>query len=78
VNKPVHFFVGIDGSDMSHNCFLMAQQFIKKDDKLTIGHVYNESKTYISDNLKPERLKQKYESLIIGMGKNSLVLCEKL
>ena len=77
-SKATNFFVGIDGSDEAHKAFLMVQQFVQIDDKVTVGHVSNDEKTYLPLEQKTDHIKGKYESLLSGMGKHSLVLVEHL
>ena len=72
------YFVGVDGSPASHQAFLMAKQFVKPGDDLVVAHISNELKTYLPMEYKSSYITEKYENLIIGMGKHGIMICQAI
>lgn len=79
LEEPHSFFVGVDGSEASHNAFeVVTQSLLKANDSLTVGHVFNKDKTYLPFNMQPETIRATYESLIIGYGSKAHLFWEEL
>ena len=66
----MHFMIAIDGSAGAHLAFeTVMESLMHPSDKLTVTHIFNTNKGYLPFDMQPDALKQKYESLTIGMGK---------
>jgi hypothetical protein len=56
--SPTKWFVAVDGSDSSHNAFLLTLNNLKKEtDIFTVAHVFNKSKTYLPFNMKADHVR---------------------
>ena len=67
--SSLHFMVGTDGSGGAHMAFqAVMDSLMHHSDRITVSHIYNTGKTYLPYDMQPDALKQKYESLTIGLG----------
>ena len=69
----MNYMVAVDGSDASHQAFELVKDnlFDPSKDKLTVAHSFNPMKTYLPLNMKPEVIRETYQSLILGYGSHS-------
>ncbi len=79
-NKPKtgnNYFVAHDGSQASIDAFkLVSGSLMTKDDELTIGHVFNHSKTYLEHRMKPDNVKAEVDAEIVGYGHKGNMMWE--
>jgi hypothetical protein len=68
----------IDGSDASHDAYVLAKNLMKEGDHIIVGHVFNPDKDYLPFNLQPEYIRKTYEPEIVGFGKHGSILWEQL
>lgn len=74
-----NYFVAVDGSEASHFAYeVVTQSLMQCSDSIVVGHVYKREKTYLPFNMQPENIKQTYESLILGYGRNARIFYEEL
>jgi len=74
----INYMVAVDGSDASHQAFELVRDnlFDATKDKLTVAHSFNPVKTYLPLHMKPEVIKETYQSLILGYGSHSQLVWE--
>jgi hypothetical protein len=71
VYAPFNWFVGVDGSEWANKCYEVVRNnlFRESSDHLTVAHVRDEKKTYLSFHFKPDYIQETYETHLIDLGK---------
>lgn len=79
-HKGVTYFVGVDGSIAASEAFEVAKRGLMREecDKIIVGHVQNKSKEYLPFNLKPQYIKDVYESKIIELGHKAFYVSQEV
>jgi nucleotide-binding universal stress UspA family protein len=73
----LNYFVATDGSEAAHAAFeVVMESMLHPSDHLTVAHIYNNSKTFLPFDMKPEALKSKYQQLTFLMGTRANLLWE--
>lgn len=61
----INYTVAVDGSDASHDAFLVVEQgLLRPQDNLIVCHVFNKEKTYLPFNMHAESIRQYYSALL--------------
>jgi hypothetical protein len=58
--------VGVDGSDIAHRAFNLGMRLRRPEDEIAVMHISDANKTYLPSDLKPEFIRNDYESTLIG------------
>jgi hypothetical protein len=60
-----HFVIAVDGSEASHNAFMMAMRLRRGEDHIQVLHCYREDQEGLPDAFKANSIKERYESELV-------------
>lgn len=71
VPNSIIWFCGVDGSDGAEAAFSMVKKDLYREHKdfVSVGHIRDISKTYLSWHFKPEYIQETYTTKLLDIGK---------